>query len=48
MNTIKCPVCDNIINTNINNAIDEDGEVFICSKCKNKIRYVNRINYWTK
>ena len=39
MKVIKCPKCNSDIEINIANAIDEEGEVFLCKNCLNKFRY---------
>ena len=36
---IKCPKCKQEININISNAVDENGEVFLCKNCGYKFRY---------
>ena len=40
MVVIKCPNCNSEIEMNISNAIDSEGEVFICPKCRQILRYV--------
>lgn len=35
---IKCPKCKQEININISNAVDENGEIFMCN-CGYKFRY---------
>lgn len=42
MITIPCPKCRDIFTINIANAIDEFGEVFMCSHCHFKFRYAER------
>lgn len=39
MTTIKCPNCGKSVNIDISKAIDEEGEVFMCSDCKKSFRY---------
>lgn len=39
MKKIKCPKCQQEVEINISNAVDEEGEVFMCLNCKNKFRY---------
>ena len=39
MHIIKCPKCRSALEINITSAIDEDGEVFICSHCNYHFRY---------
>lgn len=39
---IKCPNCGKEIELFIHEAIDEDGEVFLCKHCKKPFRYTER------
>jgi len=39
---IKCPKCQNEVEINIMNAIDENGEVFICPNCNHIFRYTDK------
>ena len=39
---IKCPVCKTEIEINIANAIDEEGEVYICPNCNQVFRYTDK------
>lgn len=38
---IVCPKCNQEFEITISNAVDEDGEVYICPKCHWAIRYVS-------
>ena len=42
METIKCPKCNGEVKIDISKAIDENGEVYQCPKCKTKIRFTNK------
>ena len=42
MEKIKCFNCGNDITVNIANAIDEEGEEFICPHCKQTFRYTHK------
>ena len=42
--TIKCPKCDAAVEINIAQAVDEDGEVFVCPKCNYQMRYTEKIS----
>jgi uncharacterized protein YbaR (Trm112 family) len=44
MTTIKCPQpeCDELITIDIAKSVDENGEVFVCPKCKQKFRYAEK------
>ena len=42
MTKIKCPKCQNEVEINISNAIDENGEVFRCQNCGQVFRYTNK------
>lgn len=42
MKTIKCVKCGYDVVINISNAIDENGEVFVCPNCGQKFRYVDK------
>lgn len=37
--TIPCPFCKTPVEVDIRNAIDEEGEVFLCPNCRKKFRY---------
>jgi transcription elongation factor Elf1 len=39
MKTINCPKCGNPTTVDIVNALDENGELFRCSKCNYYFRY---------
>lgn len=39
---IKCPNCGKETEFFIHEAIDEDGEVFLCKHCKKSFRYAER------
>ena len=39
---IKCPHCEEPVTISISKAIDEEGEVFMCSKCKKSFRYATK------
>lgn len=39
MNIVKCPKCNNSIEINISNAIDELAEIFSCPNCGCHFRY---------
>lgn len=39
MTKIKCPKCEKEIFINIAKSISDDGEVFVCPKCKYEFRY---------
>ena len=39
MKTIKCPNCKDNVIIDLSKAIDFDGEVYQCQKCKTKIIY---------
>jgi uncharacterized protein YbaR (Trm112 family) len=39
---IKCPKCQHDVEINIANAIDENGEVFLCPNCGMKFRYTDK------
>lgn len=40
---IKCPKCGKETSFKLNEAIDEEGEVFICNHCKWPFRYTKKI-----
>ena len=42
MKTIKCVKCGHDVVINISNAIDENGEVFVCPNCGQKFRYADK------
>jgi len=42
MITVKCPVCNTEVEINIANAMDENGEVYLCSNCKKYFRYTDK------
>ena len=39
---INCPKCGKETEFFLHEAIDEDGEVFMCKHCKNFFRYTDR------
>jgi len=39
MNTIPCPKCRKEVCVDISKAVDEHGEVFVCSHCGWNFRY---------
>jgi len=39
---VKCPKCQCDTELNIANAIDENGEVFLCEHCGYPFRYTDR------
>ena len=41
MYQINCPHCNKPVQVIISNALDEEGEVFMCPNCKNKFRYAS-------
>jgi len=43
MTIVKCPRCHQDTELNIANAIDEEGEVFICRACGYTFRYTDKI-----
>lgn len=42
MKTINCPKCKTPVKINIANAIDENGEVYVCSECGYKFRFTDK------
>lgn len=42
MKTINCPKCSFPVEIDIANAMDEQGEVFVCPKCGYKFRFVDK------
>jgi len=44
MKTIQCPnpKCDNQVTLDISKSVDANGEVFICPKCGQKIRFTEK------
>ena len=42
MKKIKCPKCGEDVEINIAKAVDESGEIYICPKCKYKLRFVDK------
>ncbi len=40
MKKINCPFCNNPVEINIAKAVDEEGETFMCPKCKKVFRFV--------
>lgn len=39
MNLVNCPHCGKPVQIIISNAVDEEGEVFLCKNCGYKFRY---------
>ena len=39
MKIVNCPNCKEPVKINISKAVDEEGEVYICSKCHKSFRY---------
>lgn len=39
MKTVKCPKCNSDVKIDIAKSVDENGEEFMCPKCKYIMRY---------
>lgn len=39
MRKINCPICGEPTDIDITKAIDSEGEIFMCKKCKKPFRY---------
>jgi predicted RNA-binding Zn-ribbon protein involved in translation (DUF1610 family) len=39
---VNCPKCGEQVNIDISKAVDEDGEAYICPKCKYIFRFTEK------